>query len=414
MTKDGKALSATAVKAAKPTDKPYKIHDTNGLYLTVNPTGSKIWRVKYKIDKKEYVVNVGDYLDISLEAARVERDKIRAELRAGRNPAIEKKTVSIKNEDYNFAAVARRWTEKKRSVWSRQYFDDVTNSLSTHVFPTIGNRDLREIDRATIFSICSKIAESSNETAHRVANRISEVYEMSLSAGLATLNPAMGVSKALPEVQHEQYPAITDLAELQQMMRVIAASRAHPITKLALYLQALVVVRPGELRKSAWREFDIKSYQPVWNIPAEKMKGKTGKRRSHFAPLSRQAIEVLDVVKHFTGGFEHVFINIKNDTKPMSENAMGFLLKRNGYKDIHVPHGFRTSFSSIMNSRYPADRPVIDAMIAHKLKGISAAEAAYNRADYAQRRHELAQIWADLLFVDIPAPADMILGPRHN
>lgn len=414
MVKNGKTLSATAVKAAKPTDKPYKIHDANGLYLTVNPTGSKIWRVKYKIDKKEYVVNVGDYLDISLEAARVERDKIRAELRAGRNPAIEKKAVSIKNDDYNFETVARRWTEKKRSIWSKQYFDDVTNSLSTHIFPTIGNCDLREIDRATIYTICNKIAESATETAHRVANRISDVYEMALSAGLATLNPAMGVSKSLPEVQHEQYPAITDLAELQQMMRVIAASRAQPITKLALYLQSLVVVRPGELRKAAWEEFDIESNQPVWNVPAKKMKGKTGKRRPHFVPLSRQAIEVLGVAKQFTGQFEYVFINKDDYEKPMSGNAMGFLLKRNGYKDIHVPHGFRSSFSSIMNSRYPADRPVIDAMMAHKLKGISAAEAAYNRADYAQRRHELAQIWADLLFVDIPAPADMILGPRHN
>ncbi|WP_346771134.1 tyrosine-type recombinase/integrase [Commensalibacter nepenthis] len=178
---------------------------------------------------------------------------------------------------------------------------------------------------------------------------------------------------------------------------------AHPVTKLALRFLSLTAVRPNEVRGMSWEE--IKG--DVWVIPAERMK----MRKEHQVPLSRQAIEVLEVVKVFTGHGGLVFPNSRTIMKPMSENAMGYLLNRAGYKGIHVPHGFRASFSGIMNEKYPNDRNIIDLMLAHA--PTNTVEAAYNRAEHLDRRKILSQIWADLLFDGAMSSQDLLLLARR-
>ncbi len=168
---------------------------------------------------------------------------------------------------------------------------------------------------------------------------------------------------------------------------------------------ALTAVRPGELRAAAWGEFEgLDGDSPVWRVPAVRMKMK----REHLVALSRQAVEVLMVAQSITGRCPLVFPNTRFAHRPMSENAIGYLLNRAGYHHKHVPHGWRATFSSTMNERFRADRPIIDLMLAHAPK--DRVEAAYNRALHMERRRELAQEWADLLLADA-APAESL---RHN
>lgn len=192
------------------------------------------------------------------------------------------------------------------------------------------------------------------------------------------------------------------IEEARDVLKAAEMIPAHPETRLALRLLALTAVRPGEVRGARWEEFNLDDLDPTWTIPAERMKMK----REHVVPLSRQAVETMDALRLLTGGRPLCFPSNRHDHKPMSENAIGYLINRAGYHGRHVPHGWRACFSSVMNERRPADRHVIDLMLAHV--GKDKVEAAYNRAQHLVRREKIAQEWADLLLAGFPSPRDLI------
>jgi integrase len=137
---------------------------------------------------------------------------------------------------------------------------------------------------------------------------------------------------------------------------------------------------------------------------------KDDEARDHLVPLSKQALEVIAALRTLTGAGPLVFPNTRHAHKPMSENAIGYLLNRAGYHSKHVPHGWRSTFSSVMNETYPADKPIIDLMLAHVPK--DKVEGAYNRALHLKRRKELGQLWADIIFDKKKPAAELLLGPR--
>lgn len=409
------------VKTAVIREKKYKLHDSGGLYIEVNPSGSKIWRMKYKVAKKENVLTFGPYPEVTLSAARAARDDARKELRGGRNPSLIKKLIrqSATSEEHQFERVARAWYEKEKPGWRARHTHDVITSLEKYVFPVLGSVDIREITSNMFYEVLHSIEKRpAIETAHRVHQRINAICTYAVARGLAANNLAAGVKVALAKVERRgKQPALVDLQSVQQIMRDVASEIAHPTTKLALYLLALTAVRPGEIREAKWSEFILDTDEPEWKIPATRMK--MGKE--HFVPLSRQSADVIQTVKKLSGSSEYLFVNTRFNNRSMSENAMGYLLNRAGYHSRHVPHGFRSSFSTILNERISdreckelteADRVVIDLMLAHENK-ISASETAYNRAEMRQRRREIAQYWADLLLDDVPEPSSLLNGPRR-
>ena len=186
------------------------------------------------------------------------------------------------------------------------------------------------------------------------------------------------------------------------------------MTKLASRLLALTVVRPGIVRAAGWGEFegidwtdlDAESPDALWRIPANRMKleqeDKADEAFEHLVPLVPAAVQVLHQVRQLTGRYRYLFPSVRSPRMPMSENTIGYMYARNGYSGRHVPHGWRSTFSTIMNERAiaqrrPDDRAIIDAMLAHKPKGMSGSEMAYNRALHMERRRELAEEWAGLL-----------------
>ena len=205
---------------------------------------------------------------------------------------------------------------------------------------------------------------------------------------------------------------------MRGIIRATDAEIAHPVTKLALRFIALTAVRPNEVRGAVLSEMRLGGDEPAWLIPAERMK----MRRPHIVPLSRQAVEVIEAIKPLTGRAAYIFPNHRWAHKPMSENAMGYLLNRAGYHGKHVPHGWRAAFSSIMNEHFRSDRAIIDLMLAHQPgskrgdredEQVSSSEDAYNRAQHLARRRELAQAWADMLMDGMPPAAELLNGKRR-
>ncbi|MCP1244192.1 tyrosine-type recombinase/integrase, partial [Acetobacter lambici] len=245
------------------------------------------------------------------------------------------------------------------------------------------------------------------ETAHRVRQRMSDVFVHAIATGRADNDPASVVKAALRPVQRGRQPAITDLDQAREMIGRVEGSPAHPVTLLAFRLLYLTAVRPGEVRGALWQEFhELDGSDPVWVIPKERMK----MGRDHIVPLIPHAIAVVNALRPFTERWPHLFPNTRRPKTVMCENALGYLLNRAGYHGRHVPHGFRSTFSSTMNERYPQDHAVIELMLAHVSRNTVAG--AYNRALHLPRRRELAQLWNDLILEgQVPVEA-LVSGKR--
>ena len=403
-------LTTAAIKAAQPKERKYKLYDEKGLFLEFTPSGGKLWRFRYKIGGKEKLLALGAYPEVSLLKARAARDEARQALVKGIDPSLDRKVRRAKatNSDLTFEAMARAWHALRRPAWSQQHGVQVLDSLEKNVFPALGKIPIDDITAPMLLPVLRKIENRAPETAHRVRQRISEVYVYAISQGHATINPAAMLDRAMAPVVKGRQPAITDLDEVKKLLREAEAIPAHPATKLAMRLLALTAVRPGNVAGALWHEFEgLDGKEPLWRIPAERMKMK----REHVVPLASQAVAVIEAVRALTGRFPFVFPNTRHAHKPMSENAMGYLLNRAGYHGRHVPHGWRSSFSTIMNELYRADRQIIDLMLAHSPS--DATEAAYNRAAHMGRRRELAQEWADLLLVGAVEPTELLHGPRR-
>lgn len=427
-------LSDAKVRAAKPQEKAYKLTDSGQLYLFVSPAGARIWRMNYKFGTSatgkaaQKTLTIGAYPAFSLKDAREARDQAKAHLARGIEPTpanVVRAPCSEGNTGTqdSFKVVALRWHTLQKKRWSIVHAQDVLDSLETHVFAQIGDMRLNDIKGPKLLDLVTGLADrGAIETAHRIRQRISAIFVYGMAIGLAEADPAASLAVALPsKPKAKKQPAITDLDDLRKVLADCDAERCRGETKLALRLLALTAVRPGELRMARWAEFeDLDGEAPLWRIPSARMKGdkdrKAEENGDHLVPLAPQAIEVLKVMRSITGEYDLVFPNERYGHRPISENTLRALLIRAGYYQLHVPHGFRAAFSTIMNERAEraeraGDRAVIDLMLAHV--PANKVEGAYNRAAYMARRRELAEEWADLLLEGRAAPAALIGLPMR-
>ena len=416
-------LNDAKIRAAKPRDKAYKLTDSHRLYLLVKPGGSKLWKWSYSYDGKQKTLHFGVHPRVSLVDARVRRDEASALLSEGRDPGVVRKLLVEANLEagrQTFERVARDWFENARPKWALVHADDVIRSLERDVFPTIGAFPIGELNAPLVLAVLREIeSRGAIETAKRVRQRISGVFMFAIAKGLAQVDPAEKLGAVLQPLRKGRQPAITDLVRLRAMIIAAEEDYARPLTRLALRFLALTAVRPSELRGACWHEFEeLNGDAPLWRIPAARMKGDLERKDElggdHLVPLTPQAIAVLKALWPLTGGGTLVFPSNRHPKRPISENAIGYLLNRAGYHGHHVPHGFRAAFSTIMNEWAERDgkdhdRAVIDLMLAHVLK--ERVEGAYNRAAFMPRRREIALAWADMLSDGLPDPAALVERP---
>ena len=417
-------LTDLQCRKAKAGEKDYKLSDAHGLYLFVTRTGFRSWRWKYRFAGKEKRLVLGSYPDINLSAAREARENGARLLRSGIDPALQAKqlaAIRLEEAEATFETVAREWHGQQLGGWVPRHGADVIKSLEQDVFPKIGALPVKGITSPMVLEVIRAIEDRpSIETARRVRQRISAVYAYAIASGLADADPAAPIRAALKPLIKGRQPALATLEEARALLRQVEAAPAHPMTKLASRMLALTALRQGVLRTTMWSELEgLDLDEPVWRIPATRMKLKLDRkidpRFDFMLPLSRQATEVLEAARTFAPHSRLVFPSQRHAHKPISENAVGYLYNRLVSHGRHVPHGWRSTFSTIMNERAQAqglagDRAIIDLMLAHIPEGV---EASYNRAAYMPRRREIAQEWADLLMKDMPPAMALLEGPRR-
>lgn len=421
-------LTDQQCKAAKKAASDYKLGDDRGLYLLVKKTGYKVWCLKYRFGGKEKRLTIGPYPEISLREARDRRDDSRRLLRDGRDPGEEKRQAHAERKvgvsaDRTFEAIARSWHAMQTAGWKPKHAADVLHSLADAAFPAFGKKDIAAVTPTDVRQVLQAIqARGAIEAAHRLRSRVTSVYRFAIANGLAETDPAASLSAVLRPIVKRRHPALLKLREARAFIQAMEAEPAHPTTLVASRLLALTAARPGMIRFAEIGEFEgLDTDHPVWRVPAAKMKlvrEEAEQEAFEFVlPLSTQAVATVKVAASFAGRRKYLFPSVRHSHRPFSENALNANYRRvPGFAGKMVPHGWRSSFSTIMNERAvdldrPGDRAIIDLMLAHRPPGV---EGIYNRAAYMERRRAIAQEWADLLLEGMPPPETLLTGPRKR
>lgn len=385
-------LTDIAAKNAVAKEKQYTIFDGEGLFLLVMPSGSKLWRWKYRTGGVERRISLGSYPKVSLKAARAARDEHQAQLRKGVDPAATKKAQKdeerVKGE--TFALLAEEWFARYKHTWAPNTAETIISRLRKDIFPFIGARAIREITAPELLTVIRRIeARGAVETARRDLQKCGQILRYAIATGRADRNVAADLQGAVAPPKKRHFASIHEPEEIGALLRAIDGYQGSLITRCALKLAPLTFVRPGELRHAEWTEINLEVAE--WRIPAARMK----MREKHIVPLSSQAVAVLQELHPLTGSGRYVFPGERSRERPMSENTVLAALRRLGYeKGEMTGHGFRSMASTILHEQgWPSD--VVERQLAHGDR--NKIRAAYNFAQHLDKRREMMQVWADYL-----------------
>ena len=386
-------LTELAVRKAKPSSKPKKLSDGGGLFLLVNPNGSKYWRMKYRFMGKEKLLAFGVWPKVSLTEARKKRNEAKQLIKSGKDPSAAKKNLKVSQKvakSNTFGSVTEEWLEIKQKEWKSPYFDDVKSSIEIHLLPDLSQRPIEDITSSEILSVLKKIEEQGKlEVASRSRQKCGAIFTYANLRQLCTSNPVSNLKGALASPKKKKFNSLSP-KDLPQFLVKLEEYDGAIITKLALRFVLLTFARTVEIRFANWNEFDLEDEEPIWRIPEEKMK----MGREHVVPLSSQALVVLEEVRRFTQGDKYIFHQLNNPNKPMSENTMLYAMYRMGYHSRATVHGLRTTMSTLLNEK-GHNPDVIEHLLSHN--DSNKVRAAYNRAEYLSERRITLQWLADHL-----------------
>ena len=373
-----KALSAAFIRSAP----PGRHCDGQGLYLVVQPTGTRSWVQRLVVRGRKRELGLGSTALVSLAEARERALSNRKLAREGGDPLAEKRRAEAMP---TFADAAARVVEQKRAGWRSPIHGRTwLNSLERHAFPRIGARPVSEVASADVLEVLTPIWHVKVQTARNVRQRMSAVMEWAIAMNLRADNPCDRLGPVLGKqnevVRHMRALAHRDVAAAVATVR---RSNAAEAIKLAFEFLVLTAARWGEVRGARWDEMDTEAH--VWTVPAGRMKA----NREHRVPLCRRALDILDAARTLGGGASPLVFTT-GAGEQLDEKVLRRLLERQ--RVAAVPHGFRSSFRDWAAEETEHRREVIEAALAHVVR--NKVEAAYARSDLFGRRRRLMDEWS--------------------
>ena len=404
-----KALSDTAIKNAKPRARDYALYDSLGLYILIRPNKSKLWRLKYKNKNGDpALAGLGKYPEVSLAAARAERDAIRKRIAGGVEPQ-DKKRADRRALAGTFKAIALEWLDlydKKNALSTAK---KTRRLLERDVFPKIGNRPIGNIEAIEVLECVRRIERRSVDTAHRALTH----FQYAVATDLAKFDVTRDIRTALGDLSTKHFPAITEPKAVGELLRAIDGFTGTFPVACALRLAPMWFVRPGELRAAEWAEFDLD--EALWTIPPRRRKLSKRKKEEtdtqpHVVPLSMQALAILRELNMFTGESKYLFPSIRSHMHPMSDMTINAALRRLGYDQATMTtHGFRAMARTVLDQVLKQRVDIIEHQLAHRVR--DPLGQAYNRTTFLPERRQMMQEWSDYLDTlrdGKPAPAAQV------
>ncbi|WP_038910185.1 tyrosine-type recombinase/integrase [Dickeya dadantii] len=401
-------LTDSKVRSAKPLAKSYKLTDSQGLYLTVSPSGAKLWYFRYRFGGKESRLAFGPYPQTTLAEAREKRDAARKLLASGISPSqLRKANTPTVEESRTFQYVAQAWHTSSLKLWSDAHADKILTCLKRYVFPAIGAMDIAQVETRHLAQLVKAIDDKGvHDVAGRVRQHLTKIMRHAVQQGVIKYNPAYDLDGVVTPVATQHHPALP-LKHLPELLEKMENYKGRMLTRLALELNLHVFLRSSELRFARWDEFNLKAH--IWSVPAQR-EAVNGVRFSergakmkdeHLVPLSRQAVALLKQIQAISGESVFVFPGAHTLNKPMSENTINKALRVIGYdtKSEVCGHGFRTMACSALNESGRWSKDAIERQMSHKER--NGVRAAYvHKAEHLEARIEMMQWWSDYLDVN--------------
>ena len=385
-------LTDTKLKALKVQNASYRMADSNGLCIEVRPTGAKVWRYRYRINDKASMVTIGEYPAVSLQQARAERDKLRAMVKAGTNPAHAQRAAKAANVERNantFGAIGLEYLAKReREGMTAHSVERDRRALETYLAP-IYDSPISDVTAPMLLAALRKLEQRGViETTHRARALAGRVFKYAIATGRGERNPAADLTGALERLQVRHFPSVTKPEQIGALLRALHSYQGSVVTQAALKLAPLVFVRPGELRHAKWEDIDLDAAE--WRYMVTKTK------TQHIVPLSTQAVAILRELHPYTKRSAYVFPSERTASRPMSENTINAALRGMGYdRDTMTGHGFRAMARTLLDEVLGFRPDYIEHQLAHTVK--DPLGRAYNRTTHLPERTKMMQAWSDYL-----------------
>jgi integrase len=385
-------LTEMQIKAAKPNPaKEFKLLDSRGLFIRVRPNGTKSWLTRYVLNGREGLLSLGVWPEVGSKRAREKRDELRRLVADGIDPSAQRKAAKIARLD-TFESVAEEWLDVQAQTKAPITVSTARSRILTQLYPAFGCKPITDIEPPDLLAVLRRIeANGTRETAHRLLSLYGRVARFAIASGNAKRDISQDLRDALVPVVVTHHAAIVEPRQIGALLRAIGDYSGFASVSYALKLSPYVFVRPGELRGAEWVEFDLDAFEPVWRIPASRMKVKA----EHIVPLARQAVEILRELQKLTGSRRLLFPGLRTPDRPISNNSVNAALRYLGFDSRTMTHhGFRTMASTRLNEMGIVS-DLIELQLAH-VEGNS-TRAAYNRASRLPERRKMMQTWADAL-----------------
>ena len=385
------SLNDAIIKNAKPSDKTVTLKDGGGLFLYVEPNGSKRWRFRYRFNDKPCLLSLGLYPNVTLKEARTERERLQELIKSGINPSVKRKAEkSTPDGDHPncFELAAREWYNEHKDAWNKSHGERIIRRLEKDVFPWIGKKDIAQITAPEVLTVIRRIKDRGVlETAHRAMSNCGQVFRYGVQTGKCERDVTYDLRGALPQPIRGHMASLTEPKDVRRLLQSFDDFTGSYPVQCALKLSVMWFVRPSELRTARWADFDLENGE--WRFVVSKTK------TPHIVPLSTQAIAILNDLRALTGHFEYVFAI--NKDAPMSDGTINKALRRLGWntKTEYTGHGARSMARTILAERLKVQPEIIEHQLAHRVP--DSLGTAYNRTKYLDDRKVMMQSWSDYL-----------------
>lgn len=387
-------LTDVSCKNSYSLSKPIKLSDGGGLFLLVQPSGGKLWRLAYRFDGKQKTLALGRYPTIGLKEARRRRDIAKEQLSHGIDPSEQKKKdkrLARLAAGNHFQAVASEWFKAREVGWSDGYSPRLWSRMEADLFPKLGNRPIREIEPPELLDVIRSIEKrGAIVLARRMLQISGQVFRYAVAVGLATRDPSQDIRGALKTPPPKKHRASLKSVELAEFFEKLGVYDGERTTAIALKLIAHTFLRTGEVRFGRWSEIeDLEEPSALWRIPADRMKA----RAEHLIPITRSVAALLRELKKSAGNSPFLLpAPTKNGV--ISENTLLYALYRMGYHSRATVHGFRGTASTVLNE-HGFNRDWIERQLAHVER--NDVRAAYNSAEWLSDRRKMLEWWSAFL-----------------
>jgi integrase len=402
MARYTKPLTEAQIKSAKPKEKNYKLYDGGGLYLLVTIKGSKLWNAKYRFEGKEKKASFGSYPIITLSQARQKLSALKRDIAIGIDPNKKKKENAQSNIKVLFKDVVQEYLNFKSNEVSFSYYEKQKRRLEIYVLPEIGQKNIDDITKGEIVDLIKSIHLKKSsvsketpkyETSTIVFNLLNQIFRYAVYNDLSSnmVMQTLDKTQLIPKYEEEHFKAVTDVDAFRKIMVLIDSYIGGESTRAALLFIAFTGLRSANVRGLRWEWIDFKKRVIVF--PKEVMKI----REEFRLPITKRTGDILEKMKNITGQRPYVFCSMVNKEKQLSENTLGYALKRMGIMD-HTPHGFRSAFSTIAHEKQKEHKfssEVIESQLAHSIG--SRVKKAYLRSDFLEERGELLVWWENFI-----------------